>query len=64
MQNVLLNIPVNPNDEVVTQPPSSWIQAAMNANLVDQHHDARVSLMDAVKRGFSFENISQYVYRA
>ena len=33
----------------------------MEANLVDEHHDARATLMDAVKRGFSLENIKSIV---
>ena len=33
----------------------------MEANLVDEHHDARATLMDAVKRGFSLENIQSIV---
>ena len=61
MQKYLLSIPVSPNDDVVANPPSSWIQVAMSANLVDQHHDVRANLMDAVKRGFNFENIQSLV---
>ena len=33
----------------------------MEAGLVDEHHDARATLMDAVKRGFSLENIQSIV---
>jgi len=52
MQKYLLKISLTPND-VVTQPPSSWVQFAMKGNLVDQHHDVRASLMDAVKCDFN-----------
>ena len=48
MQKYLLTTPVTPNDDISTHPPLSWIQVAMNANLVDQHHDVRVNLLDAV----------------
>ena len=33
----------------------------MQAGLVDEHHDAKANLMDAVKRGFSLENIQSIV---
>ena len=33
----------------------------MQADLVDEHHDAKANLMDAVKRGFSLENIQSIV---
>ena len=61
MQKYLVKVPLTLNDDVVVYPPSSWIQAAMHANLVDQHHDVRANLMDAVKRGFNFENIQSLV---
>ena len=61
MQKYLLSISVSPNDDIVAHPPSSWIKVAMSANLVDQHHDVRANLMDAVKRGFNFENIRSLV---
>ena len=48
-------------DSIVNEPPSSWVKAAMEANLVDEQHDARATLMDAVKRGFSLENIQSIV---
>ena len=35
MQKYLLNIPVTPSDDIVIHPPLSWIQAAVNANIVD-----------------------------
>jgi len=60
MQKYLLELPITPNDDV-TNPPSSWIQFAMKANLVDQHHDVRASLLDAVKCGFNVENIQSLV---
>ena len=49
MQKYLLSIPVSPNDDIVAHPLSSWIKVAMSANLVDQHHDVRANLMDAIK---------------
>ena len=58
MQKYLLNVPLTPNDDLVIHPPSSWI---MTKNMVDQHHDIRANLMDAVKRGFNFENIQSLV---
>ena len=33
----------------------------MQADLVDEHHDAKANLMDPVKRGFSLENIQSIV---
>ena len=33
----------------------------MQADLVDEHHDARANLLDAVKRGFSLDNIQSIV---
>ena len=56
-QKYLLTIPLTPTDNVITNPPLSWVKAAMTAGLVDEHHDAKANLMDAVKRGFSLENI-------
>ena len=56
MQKYLLNIPVTPSDDIVIHPPLSWIQAAINANIVDQQCDVRANLLDAVKRGFNIEN--------
>ena len=57
MQKYLINIPVSPSSDVIKHPPSSWIQVAINANIVDQHYDVRANLQDAVKRGFTLENI-------
>ena len=50
----------NSEDDVIVHPPLSWIQAAMNVNLVDQHHDVRANLLDAVKREIC-ENIQTLV---
>ena len=55
-QKYLLTVPLTSTDSIITKPPSSWVRAAMEGNLVDEHHDARATLMDAVKRGFSLEN--------
>ena len=33
----------------------------MEANVIDEHHDARATLVDAVKWGFSLENIQSIV---
>ena len=60
-QKYLLTVPLTSTDSIITEPPSSWVRAAMEANLVDEHHDARATLMDAVKRGFSLENIQSIV---
>ena len=60
-QKYLLTIPLTPTDDVITNPPLSWVKAAMLAGLVDEHHDAKANLMDAVKRGFSLENIQSIV---
>ena len=38
-----------------------WIKAAMQADLVDEHQDAKANPMDAVKHGFSLENIQSIV---
>ena len=56
-QNYLLTVPLTPTDDIIINPPLSWVKAAMQADLVDQHHDAKANLMDAVKCGFSLENI-------
>ena len=60
-QKYLLTIPLSVNDIIVNEPPSSWVQAAMEANLVDEQHDARATVMDAIKRGFNLENIQSIV---
>ena len=60
-QKYLLTVPLTATDSIVNEPPSSWVKAAMEANLVDEQHDARATLMDAVKRGFSLENIRTIV---
>ena len=60
-QKYLLTVPLTPIDDVITNPPLSWVKAAMQADLVDQQHDARANLMDAVKHGFSLENIQSIV---
>ena len=57
----MLEIPLTSNDNIVSDPPSSWIKAAMVAGLVDESHDAKANLMDAVNRGFSFDNIKSIV---
>ena len=57
MQKYLINIPVTPFSDVIKHPPSSWIQVAINVNIVDQLYDVRANLQDAVKRGFTLENI-------
>ena len=61
MQKYLLNIPITPKDDVIVHPPLSWIQVAVNVNLVDQHHDVKANLLDAVKRGFNIENLKTLV---
>ena len=61
MQKYLINIPVSPSSDVIKHPPSSWIQVANNANIVDQHYDVKANLQDAVKRGFTLENIRTLV---
>ena len=61
MQKYLLNIPITPDHDVIIHPPLSWIEVAMKANLVDQHHDVKANLLDAVKRGFKIENIQSLV---
>ena len=48
----MLNVPILPNDDIIN-PPLSWIQVAMKANLVDEHHNVKANLLDAVKRGFN-----------
>ena len=60
-QKFLLTVPLIPTDDIITNPPLSWVKAAMQADLVDEHHDAKANLMDAVKRGFSLENIQSIV---
>ena len=59
MQKYLLNVPICATDDVIINPPKSWIRIAMKADLVDQHHDVKASLHDAVKHGFKAENIVQ-----
>ena len=44
-------------DNIINEPPSSWVKAAMEADLVYEQHDAMATLMEAVKCGFSLENI-------
>ena len=61
MQKYILNIALTPSDDVVIHPPLSWVQVAINANIVDQHHDVRANLLDAVKRGFDVDNIRSLV---
>ena len=61
LKKYLLEVPLSLNDTIVTNPPSSWIKAAMVAGLVDENHDAKANLMDAVNRGFSFDNIKSIV---
>ena len=48
-QKYLLTVPLTATDSIVNEPPppSSWVKAAMEANLVDEQHDARATLMDA-----------------
>ena len=57
----MLTVPLTPIDDVIANPPLSWVKAAMQADLVDKHHDAKANLLDAVKRGFSLENIQSIV---
>ena len=49
MQKYLINIPVTPSSDVIKYTPSSLIQVAINANIVDQHYDVRANLQDAIK---------------
>ena len=60
-QKYLLNVPLCPSDDVIVSPPSSWIQAAMEKDLVDEKLDAKSNLMDAAKRGFSLESLKSLV---
>ena len=58
VKKYLLEVPISLKDNVVTNPPSSWIKVAMVAGLADENHDAKANLMDA---GFSFDNIKSIV---
>ena len=60
-QKYLLTVPLKPIDDIITNPTLSWVKAAMQADLVDEHHDAKANLMDAVKCGFILENIQSIV---
>ena len=60
-QKYLLNVPLCSSDDVVVNPPSSWIEAAMKKDLVDEKLDAKSNLMDAAKRGFSLESLKSLV---
>ena len=60
-QKYLLNVPLCPSDEVIVTPPSSWIEAAMEKDLVNEKHDAKSNLMDALSRGFSFDSLKSLV---
>ena len=60
-QKYLLNVPLCPSDDVIVSPPSSWIQAAMEKDLVDEKLDAKSNLMDAANRGFSLESLKSLV---
>ena len=61
MQKYLVNVPVTPTDDIIIHPPLSWIQVAINANILDKQHDVKAILLDAVKRGFTLENIQSLV---
>ena len=54
-------MPLCPSDDVIVSPPSSWIQAAMEKDLVDEKLDAKSNLMDAAKRGFRLESLKSLV---
>jgi len=60
-QKYLLTVPLTPTDTVITNPALSSVKEAMQADLVDEHHDAQANLLDTVKCSSSLENIQSIV---
>ena len=54
MQKYILKVPLTPNDDVAVHPPSSWIQAAVYANLVHQQHSNPISFPNRLQHTIQF----------
>ena len=51
-QKYLLQVPLTDEDEVVLNPPESWIELCAREGMCDAHLDAISSLQSAISRGF------------
>ena len=54
-QKYLLTVPLTDEDEIVQNPPKSWIELCVREGMCDSHADALCSLPSAVSKGFSIE---------
>ena len=56
-QKYLLTVPITADDELINNPPQSWMQLCVRKGLCDKHLDALSSLHSAVSCGFHIEAI-------
>ena len=58
-QKYLLNMPVAPEDNIVTNVPHSCMQLCIQEGLFDEHADAMTSLHSALSRGFHVDSLRE-----
>ena len=60
-QKYLLNVPIMPEDSVITAPPWSWMQLCVEKDLCNKEGDALSCLHTAVSKGFKYEDLKALV---
>ena len=58
-QKYLLTVPLTDEDEIVQNPPKSWMELCVREGMCDSHADALSSLQSAVSKGFSIEALRE-----
>ena len=60
-QKYLLNVPMLPEDNVISAPPQSWMQLCVEKGLCNKEGDALSCLHTAVSKGFKNEDLKALV---
>ena len=60
-QKYLLNVPIMPDDCIITNPPRSWMQLCVEKDLCNKEGDALSCLHTAVSKGFKYDDLKDLV---
>ena len=58
-QKYLINVAVSPDDQILSNPPKSWMQVCIMEGHFDEHADAMSSLHTATSGGFSVDSLRE-----
>ena len=58
-QKYLLTVPLNPQSEVMLEPPNSWVELCAKEGMCDEHLDAMYCMRSAISRGFHTDALRQ-----